>query len=242
MGWKRVLYYLIINVVISASTMLIVLKVWESTHDGAAVQAALPVGMPSPQAVSDIPVAYTPTDEPSIALQPHKVQADETLGEIAQIYGVDVETLLELNGKTNADSLGAGEIIYVPVATHELPEATSVPDNTSAPSVEVNNDTDIKIDSVIGVGDLGTERVVLKNMGETRTSMDGWQLQDADGNIYIFSQATLYGNGAITLNTRSNVDTSLELFWGLSEAAWQVGEFVTLFDVNGSEVDRYQIP
>ena len=72
--------------------------------------------------------------------------------------------------------------------------------------------------------------------------MAGWQLLDADGKFYVFSQSTLYGNGAITLNTRSDVDTSLELFWGLSEAVWQVGEIVTLIDASGKEVDRYQIP
>jgi hypothetical protein len=170
------------------------------------------------------------------------VQPDETLSEIAQAYGVDVETILQLNGKTDADSLGTGEIIYVPVPTDELPEATSVSQITQPSSLEIINDGDIKIDLVVGVGDFGTERVVLKNISDGRQSMAGWQLRDNDGNVYVFSQATLYGQGAITLNTRSSVDTSLELFWGLSEAVWQLGEVVTLFDALGEEVDRYQIP
>ncbi len=242
MQWKRVIYYLLINVVVSASTVLIVLTIWERTHNSALEQTVPPIVVPSPGVEMEVSQSIAPTDLPSMALQPHQVQPDETLSEIAQAYGVDVETILQLNGKTDADSLGTGEIIYVPAPTHEPPEATSVSQITQPSGVEIISDGDIKIDSVIGVGDLGTERVVLKNISNGRQSMAGWQLRDNNGHTYVFSQATLYGQGAISLNTRSSVETSLELFWGLSEAAWQVGEVVTLFDAMGKEVDRYQIP
>jgi len=242
MQFKRVIFYLLINIVISASTMLIVLNFWERTHIEAQEQAELSEIIPSQGVASDSTFANVPAFEPSIDLQPHKVQPNETLSEIAQAYGVDVETILELNGKTNADSLGTGEIIYVPAATYEMPEATDVSEDSPTADMNVITNNEIKIDSVIGVADLGTERVVLVNKGDGRTSMAGWELIDADGNIYPFSQTTLYGNGAITVNTRSDTDTSLELFWGLSGAIWESGEIVTLFDSHGNEVDRYQIP
>jgi len=242
MQWKRILYYLLINVVISASTMLIVLNFWERTHSAALEQAALPIVLPSPVLANDVSAGAEPTAAPSIALQPHKVQQDETFLEIALAYDIDVETLLELNGKTDADSLGAGEIIYVPILTEEPPIATFAPQGTQDLAPGDNGAGKIKIDSVIGVGDLATERIVLKNIGEGRQSLAGWQLHDGDGNIYTFSQTNLYDNGAVILNTRVGSDTALELFWGLSDPAWQIGEVVRLINAVGIEIDQYQIP
>jgi len=242
MKWKRILYYLLINVVISASTMLIVLNVWERKHITALEQAALPVVLPAPELANDVSQVAEPTAAPTVALQPHKVQPDETFLEIALLYDIDVETLLELNGKMDADSLGVGEIIYVPILAEEQPGASSAPQGTQDSSLVDSDVGKIKIDSVIGVNDLATERVVLKNIGEGRQSLAGWQLLDEDGNIYTFSQTNLYENGAMILSTRLGIDTVLELFWGLSDAAWQIGEIVTLINTDGIEVDQYQIP
>lgn len=245
MQWKRIFYYLLINVVISASTTLIVLNVWERTHNEALEQAALLIAMPSPGAANDASQAFELTDVPSVALQPYTVQPDETLSEIALAYDIDVEDLLALNGKTDADSIGAGETIYVPAATDEPLEATSVAQvsqATQGSTLEVSGEGKIIINLVVGIGDLSTERIVLKNIGNSKQSLEGWHLSDEGGNSYAFGKVTLYDGGEMRVNTRADVDTSIDLYWGLSDAVWQIGEVVTLIDARGEEVDRYQIP
>ncbi|MEN8171633.1 MAG: lamin tail domain-containing protein [Chloroflexota bacterium] len=242
MQWKRILFYLLINVVISASTMLIVLNVWESKHAAALEQAALPLVIPTAEPVNNSPQVPVPTAAPSIPLQPYKVQPDETISEIALAFDIDIETLLEINGKMDADSIGVGEVIYVPAPTEASAQDTQAPQaNTDTPLAD-DGVGQIKIESVIGVGDLATERIVLKNIGQGRQLLTGWQLLDEQGNIYTFSQTNLYENGAMILSTRAGSDTALELFWGLSDAAWEIGEVVTLINADGLEIDNYQIP
>ncbi len=210
---KQLLGYLLLNVVVSASTVWLVLTLWSRSQQAAVERAVagIPQPLESPPAVTEVVI---PTAAPERPLQPHQVRPGETLSDIALLYDTTVDELLAINGMSNADSLGANQVIYVPAPTKtplaSVPAASPVAGETPAAAVG-----GIQIVSVVGVGDLGTERVLLGEVGGGKHVLAGWQLRDEDGNVYTFPQVTLYEGGQIVVNTRVGVDTPLELFWGL---------------------------
>ncbi|MBC8331246.1 MAG: lamin tail domain-containing protein [Anaerolineae bacterium] len=234
MQWKRLSYYLLLNIIVSVATTLIVLTLWERTHQNEFDRVAAEAVLPATAAVALETVAE-PTLEPPQALLAHQVRAGETLGDIALEYDVAVEELLEINGLTDADAIGAGLVIYVPD-----PDVTPL-SATVVPAVEEAQGS-VEIVSVLAVGDLATERVVLGDAGGEKVSLAGWQLGDEDENLYTLPQATLYENGQIVIYSRTDVDNPLELFWGAAEAIWQSGEIVTLYDAAGNVHTNYQVP
>ena len=101
------------------------------------------------------------------------------------------------------------------------------------------------IDSVIGPGDLETEKVLLKHRGEGEFSLAGWQLSSKKGAFYEFPKVPeliLFENGAVSVNTKTGADSVIDLFWGLDESVWSSGETVTLRDPQGIARDSYAIP
>ena len=88
----------------------------------------------------------------------------------------------------------------------------------------------VEIASVVGAGDLDTERVYLRGLGESTLSLTGWRLVDEDGSEYLFPQITLFSNGAVNVYSGSGVDTVVALFWNLGTPVWRPGEYVLLLD------------
>jgi len=236
---KQLLGYLLLNVVVSASTVWLVLTLWSRAQQSAIERVVAEI----PQPLENHPVAtdvVIPTAAPERPLQPHQVRPGETLSDIAFLYDTTVEELLAINGMSDADTLGANQVVYVPVPT-ETP-AASAPAVSAAAEETPSASGGIQIVSVVGVGDLGTERVLLGEAGGGKHALAGWQLRDEDGNIYTFPQVTLYEGGQIVVNTRVGVDTPLELFWGLEEAVWRSGETVTLLDDSGTVQATFMVP
>ncbi len=238
MQWKRLILYLLINVIVSAVTTVVVISMWDRAQRDAYERTVAEVVIPT-AAPTRVNQPLEPTPRPTIPLQVHQVRSGETLGDIALEYDVTVEELMEINGMTDPDALAAGQVIYVPEqgAPPEQVPPTSVPEQASSLAVG-----QIEIVAVVGVSDLNTERLILGESGGGKHALAGWQLHDENGNIYTFPQATLYENGQIMVNTRSGLDNPLELFWGLTDPVWTSGEIVTLYDAAGGVQSTYQIP
>jgi hypothetical protein len=100
----------------------------------------------------------------------------------------------------------------------------------------------VLIDSIIGVGDLATERVFLKRVGPGEISLTGWSLVAENGETYSFPQLTLFENGAVFIHSRSGQTTAVALYWNLDHAVWNSGETVVLMDDQGNVHSSYQIP
>jgi hypothetical protein len=242
MQWKRLVYYILINIVVSVCTMLLVLFVWERVRPTGLLDLAAVSLSPSP--VATVMVAPTATStavptspKPTEAYVAYEVKSGETLGEIAQAFGISVEELLEINGRSDPDSVGVGEIWLVPAPTAPS-QATAPP---AAPD-SGSRSSDVTISSVLGAGDLASERVLMRGSGSEEVSLTYWQLKDEDGNSYTFPQLTLFKDGAVNLHTTAGVDTVVDLYWGLAESVWQTGETVTLMDAEGNVRATYQVP
>jgi hypothetical protein len=100
----------------------------------------------------------------------------------------------------------------------------------------------LEIESILGAGELETERVLIKHIGEVEVSLVGWQLQDQDGNTYNFPALTMFQGGAVTVYTRSGTSTVVELYWGQTEPLWSSGERAFLIDPDGQVHAVYDIP
>jgi hypothetical protein len=117
------------------------------------------------------------------------------------------------------------------------------PDPTQAPGTDgLVVPGQLEISTIIGAGDIENERIMILHIGEEETSMAGWQIMDEDGHVFIFPVLTIFKGGGVTVYTKAGVNTAAELYWGLSEAVWEVGERVVLIDPNGNIQAVYTIP
>jgi len=274
---KRLIYYAVINIIISALTVFAVLKWWEnrnpslpgSTPEVIVVTATqglqnptLPASPPDQTSMqtqaSAIPLTPMPT--PTLELVEYIVRAGDTLGSIATQFEVSVADILYVNEIENPDILSVGQVLFIPVGGLVIPTSTVIPPTviasitprpsalpTAGPSPTASatltgQEAQVFIDNVIGVGDLTTERVILRRSGLGELSLAGWQLLDQDGNIYIFPQLTLYEGGAVNLNSRSGTNTYVDLYWNQSVAVWHSDEVISLYDSGGVLRASFTIP
>lgn len=226
--WKRLLFYLSLNVIVSACTVLTMLFLWDQ-FSGPMPRRLLPEALrsiaaaPTPTPTQTEPGDTEPQPTPTADYLVYQVAAGDTFESLAAKYNVPVEELISVNGFSRSQPLGEGEVLRIPL-------------HASASVI---------IDSVIGAGDLETERVLLKQRGEGELSLVGWRLEDGQGNIFAFPQfpqLILYKGGAVNVYTKAGNNSVVDLFWGLDLPVWASGKMVILRDPQGNERATYLIP
>lgn len=133
----------------------------------------------------------------------------------------------------------------IPINNPTNSSATSqvTADVTNQPTIPPVRDLLVSISDVIGTGDINSEAVYIKSNADTAVQLENWTLEDADGNVYTFPNIQIIRKGIIVpLYSRSGHNTPFELYWGLTEAAWQSGETVVLKDPDGNIQATYRIP
>lgn len=108
---------------------------------------------------------------------------------------------------------------------------------SAAPQTEVS----VRIVSVSGAG-TPVETVIIKNFGAGEVNLAGWQLQDEDGNIFIFPPMSLIANGAVQVHTAAGTNSAVDLYWNLQEPVWESGEQAQLADAQDAVRATYQVP
>ena len=277
--WKRLLYYLSINVLVSACTVLAILVIWDRVRqpqlpgeallaqsqagsalttggssgigaDGELEASQLPPGALLPTSTPE------PTAVPTRATRAYTVQAGDTLGKIASKFEVDLEELIAANDLVNPDVLEVGQELIIPGGSALLPTVTPLPAQTQAETdtdtgspttptatfAQVTGIPEVEIESVVGAGDLGSERVMLRSIGSGDLSLAGWQILEEGGTVFVFPQLDLFEGGAVSLYTRAGQSTVVELFWGFDAPLWETGETVILLDNTGEVRATYRVP
>ncbi len=249
--WKRLIYYLLLNALVSVCATLSVLILWEKTHPG--VYGALLPATATPTRTpalsfqpTDIPISAQPTPVPTAteALATYRVLPGDTLGEIAIKFDVTVEKLMAINGMSDPNALGSGQVIFVPAPPNAQPEETPAESGglvTSTPPPQ-EAAARVEIANIFGAGDLEAERARLECRGSGEISLEGWQLKDEDGHVYTFPQLTLYDRGAVDLHSGAGSDDVANLYWGLKKPAWKTGETATLVDAQGNIQSTLVVP
>lgn len=213
---------------VSACATFAILLAWEKSHN------RLPTDMVSAIKFSFAtsagkstapppPVKLTPGPAPTEAFFIHQVAFGETFESIAEQYNMSAEELVSVNGFEKIQPLGEGEVLRIPVQPQGI----------------------VLIDSVIGPGDLETEKVLLKHQSQGELSLAGWQLEEENGSVYVFPAVpnlTLFDNGAVYIHTGAGTDSVIDIYWGLTAPVWQSGDTVILRDDQGNIRDTYPIP
>jgi LysM repeat protein len=151
---KRIFYIVLLNIIISAITVIMILRLWEIEHPQIPAESTPIVIVVTPtqsvilpmiannssadnpaqiNAVSPIPQTVQAT--PTIGMLTYQIKEGDTLGALAVQFNVNVADILTVNNLDNPDNLYIGQIIYIPTAP--LPKATS----TSIPPTVVASAT-----------------------------------------------------------------------------------------------------
>jgi LysM repeat protein len=266
MNFRRLLLYLLLNALVSASATYAVLWYWDQQHPAgigvlpastavAATQAALSLNS-VPEATAAPTLTLPPAGETAAAGPTPTIyvaKAGDTLGKIAQAYDVTVEAIMEANGLTDANLLTVGQSLVIPVAGYVPPTATpgaepAVPATsaaepprptvTSAPNQPA---AQLSIVEVRKAGTLADEVVVLRNDGG-QVALAGWTLRDETGSSYVFPALTLAAGSTVNLHTAAGSDSAEDLYWGQAQAVWATGHSVLLSDAAGNLHTRFTIP
>jgi len=257
MSARRLLPLILLNIFVSAVVVLGILYWWDN-RDSANNEAEPLAGIaPTAQATlapqTTQPPAREETVEPEAEMPTYTVQAGDTLGSIAAKFDVSLQDVMTANGIDNADLIGAGEVLIIPVGG--LP--TAAPPPTAAPTatpqtlepplpldsqLPTDGQAIVEIAEVVGVGRVDEEAILIKNSGNMPIALLGWRLTDEDGRAYPFGQVTLFGEGAaITVHSGRGLDGSADLYWGFDEAILRPGETVTLVDGEGNVRDTFVV-
>jgi LysM repeat protein len=256
MNIKRLVLYLLLNIVVSAAVALGVLELWTITHPLLQAPPSVVVAQATETA---LPLTFSPTPPAPAASQAaaptptvYTVKPGDTLGSIAQRYGVTVDEIMAANGITNANLLNAGDSLIIPVpgsvpptappSTPSLlptdPPQTPLPTATQDPN---QPQPSVTIREVRGAGVLADEALLVANDGGA-VDLAGWTLRDDSGHLYTFPTLKLLKGGTVSLHTGAGSDTVTDLFWGQSGPVWAAGKSALLSDAANNLRARYQIP
>lgn len=271
MPLRRMLPFILINIVVSATVLLLILFWWDSRQPQSEVVTATapPVafetqptlatsgllGEATPGIGADDDDETDEPDEPEDGPVVHIVQAGETLGNISQQYDVPVGDIATANDIVNVNSISIGQELIIPIGG--LPTATPPPTATATqtptatalatePAETEDPEVLVEITEVLGVGAFTEEAVRITNTGAQPLALEGWQLEDEDGNVYTFIDATLFGTSdagapSILIHTEAGQNGPSDLYWGMETAVWERGEIVSLYDEEGVLQASYAI-
>ena len=253
MSFRRMLPFLILNVIVSAIVVLGVLYWWDVRQPEASAvggEGVTAVTLPPIAITAEAIAQSTDTPVPEEGPPVHVVQPGDTLGNLAQFYDVPIEDIMAANDLANADFLFVGQQLVIPVGG--LPTVAPEPTSTGTPNVPPSpvateppaaGEVDIVITSVQGVGQLESEAVQIVNNGTRQAALLNWEIRDEDDHVYTFGLHTIFGDGAgVLVYTRTGQNSATAVYWNLAEAVWESGETVRLVDADGAERATYVIP
>jgi LysM repeat protein len=252
MSFRRMLPFLLLNVLVSALTMLAILYWWDSRSPETAVIPGETAVNPTITIPTSNPVvALTNTPEPEQDDEPiiHVVKAGDTLGNLSTFYDVPLDDLMAANELSNPNVLSVGQELIIPIGG--LATATPLPTEepvdilpSPIPTEElVAGEVEVVITAVTGAGSLSEEAVQIANFGGSQIALQGWELSDEDGHVFTFGQITLFGDGAaIQIHTETGQNGPADQYWGLETAVWETGEQISLRDAAGEVQSTLIVP
>ena len=265
---KRLFYVILLNVMVSAVTVLLILNWWNRAQPLQPVVTQVVIMVTAVGGSGQTPVVLTAapeatlpsgpiqtSTETTVALQSYQVQSGDTLSSIALQFRVGMEDILRVNDLDDPNSLQVGMMLqipgsplptYTPVVSPTLTfTPTRTPEKTATPTLTPTPDTSparLAIERVLGAGSVDTEQVRLVHQGGMQADLSGWRLEGSQGGVFTFPGLLLFPGGVVTVHTRGGLNTVNDLYWGLDAAAWHSGETLTLRDLAGEARAIYQIP
>jgi LysM repeat protein len=230
---RRWIFYLALNVLVSAATMLTVLYFWNRSQQAATVAVSTPATL---QPHGELPTLPSVAPTPKTIL--YTVKEGDTLGRIAEQFGVTVDELVAVNNLEDPDWLEPGMTLIIPAHSGSGQPVSSNP--TVTPQEGEQEQWPV-IESVVSPGNLFLEAVRITNPGANAV-LTGWRLRAPSGTEYVFGEFSLVAQGAVFVHTTEGIDTAIDLYWNLKAAIWESGDEVMLLDPLGNLRSAYVIP
>jgi LysM repeat protein len=248
---RRWAVFIVINIIVSAVTVLVVLNVWDAGHP--VPRAVIPTLVPTLNAPAQTQVAATaaaPTRTPTPAnVQKYVVKSGDTLSEIARKFDVSVNDIKALNQLPNPDILSEGQALLIPGSPlTPTPTRVPIPTSTRAPLPVITGtaptalgDFFVTIREIKAPGSLTNEQVILTNLSG-QVNLAGWTMTDGEGNQFTFPSLSLLSKGEVTVHTGTGANTPTDLYWRQTEPRWASGKVAYLRDPSGKLIATYQVP
>lgn len=115
--------------------------------------------------------------------------------------------------------------------------ATGVP---ATPTRAAPSAGKVRIANINNVGQRQREQVVIVNAGDL-VDLKSWTLSNGRAISYTFLNVALTKDTFVNVYTTEGSDAAGNLFWNRPDAAWQVGDLVSLRDADGMKVDDFVI-
>jgi cytoskeletal protein RodZ len=128
----------------------------------------------------------------------------------------------------------AQSVAASPAPANPAPAATPIPPTVTRPAptptavpVVAPEKVAVVISNINFPGQRQRESVVIANEGDT-LELKGWTLSSPRGVVYTFGNVSLFRDNFINIYTTTGADIATDLFMNRADAAWQVGDIVTL--------------
>ncbi len=274
---SSVLVLILAPAVVAAAITLLVLSIWDRQQGPSYIMLPTYSGtalIPPRESEGEAPLAGDPADpeqgpiagestgreESAVACENpiHVVAGGETLGVIAESYGVSMDDAIIANQMIDPDFnphfLSIDQQILIPVCGIPEPTPTATPTITEVPTrnVPTPNPTGtepppgvirVEVARVLNPGDITNEAVEIINRGTSVARLGGWKLiNERSGQEFTFPPLNLFPQGAVTVHTGVGENTAIDVYWGRDSAAWQAGDTAQLVDADGVVQHEFEIP
>ncbi len=194
------------------------------------VTPAPAAGQAAASAAGDLAPAVTPVGEETagaavITTRTYTIREGDTLGAIADLFGVAQSSLAALNGISNPNLIVPGQTLIIPDFTGVADAGAAVPDAT-----------DLAV-QVLNPGLYAEEAVVIINVKRPSIDLSDWSVVAGADGTYRFPQIPpLLRGESVRLFSRTGTDTAYDKHWGRTPTIWGPGTTISLHDPNGTEV------
>ena len=245
MNRSQFVFVLLVNVLVTVLLVSVGFLLYEHRSIGRQI-AAVPE---EPQVA--MPAEPTPTAVPAIeaeeavvqasgfgsqaggvatAPRTYTVQAGDSLGAIAETFGVSQGVLASANGIVNPDLITPGQILVIP-----SPDAVDEGSGWTATA-------DSFAIEVLHAGTYASEVIVIVNVSDQPVSLANWTVSTSLDEEYRFdAMAPLSPGDSIRLMSRAGTDTAYDKFWGRTPREWTIGTTIIFANASGAPVVLIEI-
>lgn len=160
----------------------------------------------------------------------YTVQAGDSLGAIAETFGVSQGVLASANGIVNPDLITPGQILVIP-----SPDAVAEGSGWTATA-------DSFAIEVLHAGTYASEVIVIVNVSDQPVTLANWTVSTSLDEEYRFdAMAPLSPGDSIRLMSRAGTDTAYDKFWGRTPREWTIGTTIVVANASGAQVILLEI-
>ena len=245
MNRSQFVFLLLVNVLVTVSLVSVGFLLYEHRSIGRQIAAgpeAPPPAMPTAPAPTAVPTVEAGgaatqasgfgSQAGGVATAPrtYTVQAGDSLGAIAETFGIGPGVLASANGIVNPDLITPGQILVIP-SPDAVEEGSAWTATADSFAIEI-----------LHAGTYASEVIVIVNVGDRPVSLANWTVSTSLDEEYRFdAMAPLSPGDSIRLMSRAGTDTAYDKFWGRTPRAWTIGTTITFANASGAQVVLLEI-